>query len=461
VSQSDPEPRSLRVGALLASASLVVSYMAIGVTSIASARIVGPSATGVVALSNQIVLITIFVAGVGLRTSVAQMVGAGEWSVRGAVRRILPAALGLGIVGGIVGYGLYLLLRDSALQGFSDPMAASLMIGLPFALLWWIVPALALGRDRYESYALLTISAPMSVMVLSPIGAFAHGTTGAVIGLAAGYVVGGSLCATWALLLARQPQSAIGGDHGLRSAVSHGVRSWVNDLFQIVNLRPDLFILNAYSTNAVTGIYSVSVSITSAGFILSQSLATVVLPRSAALRGLETTESPVLGERAAVSAVRHAVLVSLAAVAALAVVLLLVPLLWGGDFKKAIHYGLILLPGVGMLGVGRVMVASFTGRGHPHYALAVGLLSFPATLVAYLLVIPDYGTTGAAIVTSLSYASAALLAAVLFFRTVHTSRREALVPTKADLRDYELYAKRLRSLLLSRSKRSEKLSYPS
>ena len=93
-----------------------------------------------------------------------------------------------------------------------------------------------------------------------------------------------------------------------------------------------------------------------------------------------------------------------------------------------------------MLGVGRVMVASFTGRGHPHYALAVGLLSFPATLVAYLLVIPDYGTTGAAVVTSLSYAAAALLAAVLFFRTVHTSRREALVPTREDVRDYESYA---------------------
>jgi O-antigen/teichoic acid export membrane protein len=402
VSQPSPEPRELGVGALLASASLAISYVAIGVTSIASARIVGPSATGVVALSNQIVLITVFVAGIGLRTSVAAMVGGGGWSVRGAVRRIVPAALALGIVGGIAGYGLYLLLQDSALRGFSDQMAAALMVCLPFALLWWIVPALALGRERYEAYALLTISAPACVMVLSPIGAFADGTAGAAYGLAAGYVVGGSLCVAWALLLARRPESAEGGDQGLPEAISTGVRSWVNDLFQIVNLRPDLFILNAYSTTAATGISSVSVSLTSAGFILSQPLSTVVLPRSAALRGLDTAESPVIGERAAASAVRHAVVVSLAAVAALAVLLLLVPLLWGGDFRKAIHYGLILLPGVAMLGVGRVMVASFTGRDHPHYALAVGVLSFPATLIAYLLVIPDFGTTGAAVVTSLS-----------------------------------------------------------
>jgi O-antigen/teichoic acid export membrane protein len=436
---------------MLASASLAISYVAIGVTSIASARIVGASATGVVALSNQIVLITVFAAGIGLRTSVAAMVGGGKWSVRGAVHRVIPAALFLGIVGGVVGYGVYLLLEDSALRGFSHPMAVALMISLPFALIWWIMAAVALGRERYETYALLTISAPAAVMILSPIGAFADGAAGAVYGLAAGYVVGGSICAGWALLLAARPESAAGSHHGLTEAISNGVRSWVNDLFQIVNLRPDLFILNAYSTTAATGIYSVSVSITSAGFILSQSLATVVLPRSAALRGADTEESPVLGERAASSAVRHAVLVSLAAVGVLAIVLLFVPLVWGGDFRKAIHYGLILLPGVTLLGVGRVMVASFTGRGHPHYALAVGLVSFPATLIAYLLVIPDFGTTGAAVVTSISYASAALLAAVLFFRTVHTSRREALIPTRADIRDYETFAKRLRSLRSARS----------
>ena len=94
------EPRDLGTGALLASASLAISYVAIGITSIAAARIVGANGTGVVALSNQIVLITVFVAGIGLRTSVAAMVGAGQWSVRGAVHRIVPAAFALGVVGG-------------------------------------------------------------------------------------------------------------------------------------------------------------------------------------------------------------------------------------------------------------------------------------------------------------------------------------------------------------------------
>jgi O-antigen/teichoic acid export membrane protein len=97
------------------------------------------------------------------------------------------------------------------------------------------------------------------------------------------------------------------------------------------------------------------------------------------------------------------------------------------------------------------MVAAFTGRGHCHFAFAVGMLSFPATLVAYLLVVPDRGTTGAAIVTSISYSAAALLAALLFFRSVRSPVREVLLPRRSDIRDYERFARRLRSLRLARS----------
>ena len=52
-----------------------------------------------------------------------------------------------------------------------------------------------------------------------------------------------------------------------------------------------------------------------------------------------------------------------------------------------------------LLGVARVMVAAFTGEGAANYALLVGLVSFPLTLVAFLIVIPDHGDTGAAAVS--------------------------------------------------------------
>lgn len=63
-------------------------------------------------------------------------------------------------------------------------------------------------------------------------------------------------------------------------------------------------------------------------------------------------------------------------------------------------------------------------------------MSFPLTFVAFLLVIPDHGSTGAAIVSCCSYVVSSALAAYLFLRARGHSARTALVPRADDLRDY-------------------------
>ncbi len=106
---------------------------------------------------------------------------------------------------------------------------------------------------------------------------------------------------------------------------------------------------------------------------------------------------------------RHAVLVCVVAAVAVVPVLALAPLVWGPGFGRISELGLIVVPGVALLGVARVMVAAFTGRGAANQALLVGLVSFPLTLVAFLLVIPDHGATGAALVSCGSYIAVSLL----------------------------------------------------
>jgi Na+-driven multidrug efflux pump len=88
------------------------------------------------------------------------------------------------------------------------------------------------------------------------------------------------------------------------------------------------------------------------------------------------------------------------------------------------------------------MVAAFTGEGAANEALFVGLVSFPLTFIAFLLVIPDHGSTGAAIVSCCSYIAASLLAAYLFLRAQGHSVRAALLPRAEDFRDYLRLARR-------------------
>ena len=436
--------REFRSGAVLASLGLIVSFGALGLNSISVSRIEGADGAGLIALSTQFIFLATFVAGAGLRTSVTYRVGAGLWSPRSAVRGALVASLTLGIAGAGLGMVAYVLLQDSALSEFSVAMAGSLMAALPFALAWWILPAVLLARERFEEYALLTGSAPVCVMLICPVAALVGGRTGAVIGFAAGWLLGGLITAAWAVRYARDPEASHGPDRRLREAGGFGIRAWVNDLFQLVNLRPDLFILSAYFGVADTGVYAVTVSITSLVWIVSQPLASVVLPRSARTGSADMAPRPDGSTSSHVSAVRHSVLVSLIATVVVIPILALAPLIWGPGFHRTLALGLIMVPGVALLGVGRVMVAAFTGRGAANQALIVGLVSFPLTLVAFLLVIPDHGATGAAIVSCGSYVVASLLGAFLFFRSTGVPLASALVPRVSDLRDYVSLAQQLR-----------------
>ena len=409
--------RDLGVGALLASAGLIASFAALGLNSIAVSRIEGPDGAGLVALSTQVVVIATFVAGIGMRTSVAYRVSAGLWSPRSAVHGALRASTALGLVGATLGFGAYLLLRDSAMSEFSPAMAASLMGALPFALVWWIVPAVPLACERFEQYALLTGAAPVAVLVACPSGALIGGSAGIVIGFAAGFVAGGAVTGAWALRFARTQDAGRGPEHGVREAGGFGLRAWVNDLFQFINVRPDLFILSAY--------YGAARDRRVCGHGLDHLIGLDLFPtpgvgRPAAdgePRDRERGRATDGHERA--SGLRRAPRGSGLRPGRRG----LAPGARGGaadlgpGFGRISELGLILVPGVALLGVARVMVAAFTGRGAANHALLVGLVSFPLTLVAFLLVIPDHGSTGAALVSCGSYIAVSLLSALLFFRT--------------------------------------------
>ena len=79
----------------------------------------------------------------------------------------------------------------------------------------------------FEAYAWLTVSAPVAVLVLCPSLAAVAGQTGAVIGFAAGWIVGGVIVATWAIRYSKRPEAAQGPDHGVRRAGGFGARAWV------------------------------------------------------------------------------------------------------------------------------------------------------------------------------------------------------------------------------------------
>src|SRR3954465_11451749 len=207
--------REFGSGAFLASLALAGSFAALGINSISISRIEGSDGAGLIALSTQFVFITTFVAGGGLRTSVTYRVGAHLWSPRSAIRGALVAVLCLGAVGAVLGLGTYALLHNSAMKDFNLVMAVSLMGALPFALAWWILPAIPLARERYETYALLTVAGPVCVLLICPALALIGGGARGVIGFGLGWGLGGTLGAAWAVVPARPPGARVGPEHSV------------------------------------------------------------------------------------------------------------------------------------------------------------------------------------------------------------------------------------------------------
>jgi len=115
--RAERPPRHLAAGASINVAAQVATIAAAGITSVAVARLLGPSGTGTLALAVTLVAVSTTLFSVGLRSGVIYRVSRGTWAPHAAARAAAISALALGTVGGLIGLGFYALTSGSVLQG--------------------------------------------------------------------------------------------------------------------------------------------------------------------------------------------------------------------------------------------------------------------------------------------------------------------------------------------------------
>jgi O-antigen/teichoic acid export membrane protein len=427
--------RRLASGAFASLIAQVVVTLAATATSVAIARLLGPTGNGAVALVVNLLGMGTLVFSFGLRTGAIYEVSAGRWAVRDALRMMTRSAFALGILGSLAMLGIFLVSRDSVFSGLNETTTLAAAAALPFALLIFLVAGIPLARERYEQYASFQAIPTVALLVLAVALAIPFGIVGATVGVALSNIGAG----LWTYFSVRRAASREtgGGPGRFRPALRFGLQNWGANVLQFLNYRFDLFILNSFAATAVVGVYSVAVSLTAIGWLLPNALQTVLFPRAASLDAAVAREelSPIEADDTAAKAVRQSVALLLpTAVVLLGLLGVGIPLLYGSRFHDAIWLGLILLPGVSAIGVGKVMTAVTSGRGHPRYSLYIGMISAPLTLALYFATIPRYGSWGAAVATTVSY-SATTLASFIFFRRVTGLGAAAFVPTRTELRD--------------------------
>jgi O-antigen/teichoic acid export membrane protein len=443
---SEPR-RHLGAGAALSVLAQAGPLLAGAVLSIVLARTIGPSGNGRYVLLLTLVGLTSMVVSLGLHSGITYEVSRRRWSVDRAFRTSYWIALVLGLAGLLAGLGFFLLTRSTVFGGIKTSLALLALASLPLTLAYEYGASILLARERYERYTVLLLLHAATLMLIGASLAFPFGLSGAVIGIPASALIGAVVAAK---LLADEVSRDTIADSGdsLARAVRFGLQSWGANLLQQVNYRFDVLILGGFASAAAVGVYSVALTLTSIAWVLPQALQIVLFPRTASL-----DESAVSGEvtsadsdNAVARAIRHGVLLTLPAGVAVAALLVIgVPLLYGHRFHQTIALGFILLPGVLLLGVGKILGSVITGRGYPRYALYGGAVTMLLTLALYLGLIPPFDAWGAAAASSVSYAANAVVGLVFFRRVTAISFRRAFKPTREDLTDYRTAAVLARS----------------
>lgn len=430
-SRPSPSPRPLGVGAALTAGGQVALALAGAVATLAAARILGPAGAGAFAVATAFVLGLVTLGTLGLESGIVFRVGSGDWPGRSAWLRTLRVAGILGLAGGAAG-ALLAALVPSAFRGLSFGLVVALAAALPFALAWVYGAAVALAEDRYEDAVSPSFVQAAVLLAAVPVLALLWGVPGAAAGLVLAHVVA-------AIVVTRRNRRALAGHPGpsdpgqVRAAASFGLKTYGANALQLLNYRFDLFVLNAVVTGAAVGSYAVAVSVTSLVWLLPKALSAVLLPRVAALREARADRADVEAR-----SVRHAVLLAGGSAAVAAGGLALVPFVYGPGFGDSVVLGLLLLPGATLLGVANVLMATVVGRGRPGLSLLGSAISAPVSVGLYVLVIPAFGTTGAALASSASYALSFALSAFFYRRVTGASLRSRLRPGREELSDLRL-----------------------
>jgi O-antigen/teichoic acid export membrane protein len=451
-SERPPAPaqrRHLAGGAALSVIADVGPLVAAAVLSIVLARVIGPSGNGEFAVLVTLASFAVLVFSLGLSTGLTYEVSRG-WSSRRAFVESYRLALVLGLLGGAAGFGFYLLTEDSVFRSVELPLAAVVMGTVPALMAAQFASAILLGRDRYEGYMSLALTTAAVTLFGAAVLAIPFELAGAVAGFAAAGVITATVGAL--LLSGRDDPRPEADPQPLRRALRFGMFAWAGNLLQQVNYRFDVLILAGYAAASEVGIYSVALTLTGVAWVLPHGLQMVIFPRTASLDAAATSGELTSQESdfAVARGVRHSVLLLLPAGLIVAALLLLVPLVYGSSFDKTVGLGFVLLPGVLALGVGKVLGSVVAGRGAPRYNLYTAAIVAALTLVLYFTLIPAYEEWGAAAASSISYLATAVISALFFRSVLGIPLSAALIPTRADLRNYPEALHALRAHLRAR-----------
>lgn len=321
--------------------------------------------------------------------------------------------------------------------------AAMVSIAFPASLLSFFFFGLLQGREHVLGFNSIqtTLNLVQTIMLLIFVVGLQWGLAGAVWGYVisslASVSVGG-----W--FLSRITSFSLRPDLALlRRSLSYALVSYGTNVALFLNYRIDQFLVGYFLGAAEVGLYIVAVNLVERLWMIPESIAKILFPRTSS-RG--TAEANIMTPRVA----RTVFLMLLLLSGGLAVVAKpVVLLLFGEEFAPATAALWWLLPGGVALGYGKILMNDLAGRGKPQLGLLGAVISLILMLALNPIFIPRWGIAGSAVVSTISYAAAAVVFLIAFVRVSGVPATRLFTLTDED---WQLYRSFIGNMMLKARK---------
>jgi O-antigen/teichoic acid export membrane protein len=409
---------------LFAKVASAAATMLIGVVL---ARRLGTDGVATYALLTVTISTTVQVLGSGLTAANIYQLSID----RGLLRAITTNSLTFSIVGGTLASAALISLVVAAPQLFPnvpEHLWLIALIGTPFQL-WFLFGLgflLALGRVKefniFETaLQFLTLISSVAVLIIF------SSSLDTLIVMNVALIAATSLVLLFRVRSERGVAIKDGSNWGLfKEMMRFGFRINVTNAALALVLRSDLILVNYLAGKTAAGVYAVATQYSLLVIMFPNIVGTLLFPSVAGMAEGSVEFTTTIARRA---------LMVLVILAAFAVPLsFLLPAIYGNAFAGASRDFLILLPGAIMLGLQMILSQHLVGRGAIAPLPYFWLLTLALSVVLNLILIPTLRDTGAAIVSTVSYATCFLMTLIYFKKHTGCDLISLFIPRSGDLR---------------------------
>ena len=216
----------------------------------------------------------------------------------------------------------------------------------------------------------------------------------------------------------------------LKDLFKYGFLNQTGHFVQFFNLRLSYYLLDSYIGRGQVGVFSRSVSLAEAIWIISNSIALVQYARIA------NADDRAYSQKLTLDLSKICLVISAVAV----IVLALLPsqvytFVFGPDFGEMASIIRILAPGVLFYCIFLILGHYYSGIGRYQMNTFAALCGLAATCVLGFTLIPRYDVTGAAITSAVSYTVNAIFLFVFFLKESHFKGKDFIL-RKSEVQNY-------------------------